>query len=122
MSRPVHFEVLTEHPEQIAEFYHAVLGWQFSQGGGSQPYWLADTGTSSAPGINGAIMGRHFPQAVINTIEVESLDETIRKVEAAGGRKVHGPGDIPGVGLHAYCADPDGNLFGVLQPARAGGG
>jgi predicted enzyme related to lactoylglutathione lyase len=30
-----------------------------------------------------------------------------------------GPNEIPGVGLHAYCADPEGNLFGILQPAPA---
>jgi uncharacterized protein len=119
MSRPIHFEILTAHPEQMAEFYRSALGWTFSTGGGSAPYWLADTGTSEAPGINGAIMDRHFPQAVINTIEVESLDETIRKVEAAGGKKVHGPGEIPGIGLHAYCTDPDGNFFGILQKSHS---
>ena len=117
MNRPVHFEILTEHPEQTAEFYRAVLGWQIISAGMTDPYWLATTGTPEKPGINGAIMGRHFPQAVINTIEVDSLAETIRKIEAAGGRKVQGPNEIPGVGLHAYCADPDGTLFGVLQPA-----
>ena len=41
----------------------------------------------------------------------------LEKVEAAGGKKVHGPNEIPGVGVHAYCADPEGNLFGILQPA-----
>ena len=116
MNRPVHFEILTEHPEQMAEFYRAVLGWQISIGGMPDPYWLATTGTPEQPGINGAIMARHYPQAVINTMEVASLAETLKKVEAAGGRKVHGPGEIPGVGLHAYCADPDGVLFGILQP------
>jgi predicted enzyme related to lactoylglutathione lyase len=121
VSHPVHFEILTEHPEEMAEFYRQALGWRISAGGGSDPYWLAETGSEDAPGINGALMGRRFPQAVINTVEVSSLAETIRRIEAAGGRKVHGPGEIPGAGMHAYCADPDGNLFGLLERAPGGG-
>jgi predicted enzyme related to lactoylglutathione lyase len=27
--------------------------------------------------------------------------------------------DVPGVGLLAYRKDPEGNIFGVLQPAKA---
>jgi predicted enzyme related to lactoylglutathione lyase len=64
-------------------------------------------------------MGRHFPQAVINTIEVTSLEDTIKKIEAASGQKIHGPTEVLGVGLHAYCANPEGNLFGVMQPQEA---
>ncbi len=60
-------------------------------------------------------MGQNFSQSVINTIDVESLEQTIAKVEAAGGKKVHGPTEVPGVGMHAYCEDPDGTLFGMMQ-------
>ena len=116
MSRPVHFEILADKPETLAGFYRDVLGWQVSTWGGTEPYWLATTGPDSAPGINGAIMPRAFPQAVINTVEVESLAETLKKIEAAGGKKIQGPNEIPGVGTHAYCADPEGIIFGVLQP------
>ena len=61
-------------------------------------------------------MHRAFEQAVINTAEVESLAEALQKVEAQGGKLVHGPNEVPGVGTHAYCADPEGNLFGLMQP------
>ncbi|MEK7806951.1 MAG: hypothetical protein AAB528_04365, partial [Chloroflexota bacterium] len=57
-----------------------------------------------------------FPQQTINT--VESLEETLKKVEPAGGKKVHGPMEIPGIGTHAYCTDPGGNMIGILQPAE----
>jgi predicted enzyme related to lactoylglutathione lyase len=62
-------------------------------------------------------MHRHFSQPVINTIEVESLEEMLTKVEEAGGKKLQGPVEIPEVGLHAYCQDPEGNIFGLIQPA-----
>jgi predicted enzyme related to lactoylglutathione lyase len=116
MNRPVHFEILGENPAALAEFYGKVFGWKAATGQGPQTYWLVTTGPDGEPGINGGIMHRHLSQPVINTISVESLDEALAKVAEAGGKKVHGPNEIPGVGMHAYCADPEGNLFGVLEP------
>ena len=118
MKRPVHFEILADDPEKTADFYKDVFDWEIATWGeGEQTYWLVTTGPDHVPGINGGIMGREFEQAVINTLEVESLEEALEKVEKAGGKKVFGPSEIPGVGMHAYCADIEGNLFGVLQPA-----
>lgn len=117
MARPVHFEILANEPQKIADFYSKVLGWEIASPNGPEAYWLVTTGPEGTPGINGGIMGRHFQQAVINTIQVESLDEMIAKIEAAGGKKVLGPQEITGVGMHAYCSDPEGNMFGILQPA-----
>jgi predicted enzyme related to lactoylglutathione lyase len=117
MNRPVHFEILADDPGKIADFYQKVLDWKVATWQGPQTYWLVTTGPEGTSGINGGIMKRHFAQAVINTVAVQSLDETIKKIETEGGKKVHGPNEIPGIGLHAYCADPEGNLFGILQPS-----
>lgn len=116
MYRPTHFEILADDPEKIGKFYQSVFKWEVSSWGGSeQGYWLVTTGPEGSPGINGAIMSRHFKQAVINTLEVSSLAEMLKKVEAGGGKLVHGPNEVPGVGLHAYCEDPEGNLFGMME-------
>jgi predicted enzyme related to lactoylglutathione lyase len=121
MSRPVHFEILSENPERLVGFYREALGWEAAVWSGPQSYWLLTTGPEGNPGINGGIMHRHFSQSVINTVGVASIEDTLAKVMAAGGTMVQGPHDIPGIGRHAYCADPDGTLFGVLEPmAREG--
>jgi len=120
MHRPIHFEILCDNPEKASAFYRDVLGWDIANWQG-QTYWLATTGPEGTPGINGGIMHKHLPQSVINTVDVASIDETLGKIERAGGRKVLGPNQIPGVGLHAYCADPEGNLFGILQPEPPAG-
>lgn len=114
MNRPIHFEILAEDPEASSSFYRDVFGWDVKVWDGPQGYWMLSTG-KDAPGIDGALMGRHFNQAVINTIEVSSLNDSIKKVEGAGGKLVHGPSDIPEVGKHAYVADPEGTLFGLLE-------
>lgn len=116
MGRLVHFEILVEDPQKAVDFYKSVFDWEIATWGDGEPsYWLISTGPDDVPGINGAIMGTSFPQKVINTIDVESLDEMIVKVESAGGKKVHGPNKVPGVGMHAYCEDSQGNLFGMMQ-------
>lgn len=121
MARVVHFELLAKQPERIVRFYEEALGWKSSTwGGGEQAYWLVSTGPENQRGIHGAVMDRHFDQAVINTVEVASLEETTRKIEQAGGKRVQGPNEIPGIGLHAYFTDPEGTMFGVLQPLQRG--
>lgn len=122
MNRVVHFEIAADNPEQVGKFYHDALGWEIKVWeGGSEKYWLVTTGPKGEPGIDGGIMYRHLPQAVINTITVESLEAALAKIKDAGGKIIQGPYEIPGVGQHAYCADPEGNLFGVLQPSMEGG-
>ena len=117
MKRPIHFEILADDPEKAGEFYKALLDWEIATWtGGDQTYWPVTTGPEGTPGINGGIMQRSFQQAVINTVEVESLDEMLRKLDELGGKLVPGPNEVPGVGVHAYCADPEGNLFGLMQP------
>lgn len=115
MSRPVHFELLADDPERVAAFYRDALGWEISSWD-DQTYWLVTTGEVGTPGIDGGIMHRQFPQPVINTIEVDALDEAIERVRTAGGRLVHGPTEVPDVGMHAYCADPEGTFFGLMEP------
>ncbi len=115
MNRTIHFEILADDPQKLIEFYQAVFSWKIENWDGEEAYWLVTTGSKELPGINGADMQRHFPQGVINTSQVESLEEAIRKIEAAGGRKLQGPNIIPGVGTSAYCLDPEGNVFGIIE-------
>jgi hypothetical protein len=121
MHRPIHFEILSDDPEKLVKFYAEVFDWEATTWEGSEGgYWLLTTGPDDVPGINGALMGAQFPQAVINTLEVEDLEEALAKVKSSGGKVVHGPNEVPGVGTHAYCADPAGVLFGMMQPTMPG--
>lgn len=51
----------------------------------------------------------------VNTIDVPSCDEYLGKIEAAGGKNVMPKMAVPGIGWLAYCTDPEGNTFGILQ-------
>lgn len=114
MPRVVHFEVSADDPERAVGFYQGVFGWDL-QRWGDQDYWLITTG-KEAPGIDGGLMRRNPDMpSVVNTIDVPNLDDYIAKVTAAGGAVVAPKMAVAGVGYLAYCADTEGNVFGMMQ-------
>jgi uncharacterized protein len=52
----------------------------------------------------------------LNTVAVNSLDQTMRKIEQRGGKICVPKMGIPKVGWLAYAADPAGNVFGIIEP------
>ena len=116
MPRPIHFEIPADDPERARKFYGDVFGWKFQKWDGPMPYWLVTTGENGEPGIDGGLAPRQHPGATtVNTVGVASLDDTVKKIEGSGGRTVAPRMAIPGVGWLAYCLDPEGNTFGVMQ-------
>ena len=116
MPRPIHFEIPADDPARARQFYTDVFGWRFqSWGGGESEYWLITTGQDE-PGIDGG-MNRRQPGStgVVNTIGVASLDDAVAKVTAGGGKVLMPKMPVPGIGWLAYCADTEGNAFGMMQ-------
>jgi uncharacterized protein len=114
-NRVVHFEIPCDNPEKTMNFFKDVFGWTFQQFG-TEDYWITMTGDEKSPGINGGLMKRQHPgQPLVNSIEVASVDEYVRKIEQAGGKIVVPKMPIPSVGWLAYFTDPDGNIHGVYQ-------
>jgi predicted enzyme related to lactoylglutathione lyase len=116
MGRVIHFEITADDPERVGKFYRDAFGWQVQKWEGPIDYWLVGTGSEEQPGIDGAIMARddQLPQTV-NTIDVESAKGAVEKVKTAGGAVLRDVQPVPGVGYFAYCTDPDGNVFGVME-------
>ena len=120
MPRPTHFEIPAENPERAIAFYKDVFGWTFQKWDGPMPYWLITTGPDTEPGINGGLLPRHSPgQPCVNTIMVPDLDASLASVTAHGGKTAMPKMAVPGVGWLAYCSDPDGNMFGMMQADTA---
>lgn len=125
MNRVVHFEIHASTPQSLITFYSELFGWSFKQWGGAE-YWLIETGAAGEPGINGALLQRRGPapaamqsvNSFVCTVEVGSLDHCLSKGTARGGTVAVPKMPVPGVGWLAYLKDPDGNIFGILQPDR----
>jgi len=66
--------------------------------------------------INGGFTGKskETPSPVI-TIGVDSIDDTLKKVEAGGGKVVTPRTPIPDMGAFAYFIDSEGNTMGLWE-------
>jgi hypothetical protein len=53
----------------------------------------------------------------VNYIAVESADAYIEKIKKLGGKIINPKQEVPQVGWVAIAEDPEGNQFGILQPA-----
>jgi uncharacterized protein len=114
MPRPTHFEIPVDNPDRAEKFYADVFGWTFQRYEGAPSYYgMASTGETN-PGINGALFQRGDDGVVTLTMDVRSIEDAIRDVEAHGGSVVLGKTPIPGMGYFATCRDTEGNKFGLF--------
>ena len=114
MTRPVHFEILTDDPQKTIEFYEKIFGWKFQKWNGPMNYWMIMTG--EGPGIDGGMaMKAETRVPPCNTIDVDDVDRYIEMVSLNGGEIVAPKMEIPGVGFLAYMKDPEGTLWGLMQ-------
>ena len=75
------------------------------------------TQAPTEPGaINGGLMKRaaDTPSPVI-TIEVDGIDDALKKIEAGGGSTVQARTEMPGIGAFAYFKDSEGNVMGLFE-------
>jgi len=132
-NRVIHFEIHATDPEEIAKFYTDVFGWIVEEWKPPEGITLKDEnrywGVMSAPmdskepGINGGIVPRKGPKptgnepvsSFVSTIDVESVDKCLKKIESAGGTVAIPKMAIPKMAWLAYAKDPDGNIFGIFE-------
>jgi predicted enzyme related to lactoylglutathione lyase len=119
MGRPVvHWELWSENPDRIAQFYQAVFDWQVRHIP-EMNYRLVETGGSG--GINGGIMKPQagpWPGKLAFYIDVDDIDSYARKIVSGGGKIVVDKTDVPGVGQMALFEDPDGRVLGLWKQSR----
>ncbi len=116
MPRVVHFEIDAKKPERAVKFYEKVFDWKIKKWEGPVEYYLISTGKETEPGIDGGLSRRTESEpSTVNTIDVSSVDEFIKKVEANGGKIIRPKRAVMGVGYMAYFEDPEGNVFGIME-------
>ncbi len=118
MGNPIcHWELSVSDVEKAKAFYSQVFNWTFTDPG-MGGYWLIDTGRP--PG--GGMMAKP-PQAPFCSLTqyflVDSVDETLKKVVAAGGSVVIPKTEISKeIGSFAIFADPDQIVMAILEPGQ----
>ena len=125
MDKVVHFEITFDDHKRATEFYGSVFDWDLDHNdmGNGVVYTTATTvpvGDDRLPKEPGAInggftsRGSETPSPVI-TIGVDSIDDTLKKVEAGGGTTVTPRTPIENMGAFAYFKDSEGNVMGLWE-------
>jgi predicted enzyme related to lactoylglutathione lyase len=122
--RVVHFEIPTDDFDRAKEFYQSAFGWNIDKmqemdyaSAGATP--TGDNGMPLEPGsINGGMFTRDdtLNRPVI-TIEVDDIDQSLKRIGELGGQTVQEKQEVMGMGFTAYFKDSEGNLMGLWQNA-----
>ena len=131
MDKVVHFEIPADDTARAEKFYTSVFGWKMQKV--TMPgveYYMVNTvavdkkGMPKEPGaINGGMMKRNMPgESPVVVINVSSLDDYLKKAQAAGGRVVLPKQTVGDMGLYARISDTEGNVIGLWQNLKSGTG
>jgi uncharacterized protein len=124
MDKVVHFEIPFDDKKRAMKFYGDAFGWKLTDMA-EMSYVMAETVATNEkrmPSEPGAINGGLFPRPKeapnpVVYLGVASVDQTIKKVQAAGGKVVTPKTPIPGMGAYARVTDSEGNVVGLFENA-----
>ena len=104
-----HFEIPADSTNDLKRFYSSLFGWQFEKGQ-TEDYWMIKNA-----GISGALSPRENPEQMPTMfVEVESIDDYIRKAQGLGAKVVKNKQEID-AGYYAVMEDTQKNTFGIWQ-------
>jgi hypothetical protein len=115
------FAINADDVPRARKFYEAVFSWGFEPWGPPN-FYLIEAGKERT--VGGALQERRElvrGQKMVGfecTIDIEDIDQTIRTIEANGGRLAAPKFHIPNVGTVAYFFDTEGNVAGIRQPDK----
>jgi uncharacterized protein len=125
MDPVIHFEMPAENPERVSKFYESAFGWQTTPLGPDMgdfvlAFTIETDEKTRMPEKRGAINGGFFkrtkPDETLKlTILVDDIRDAMKKIEAAGGKVLGEPFELPGVGLFVSFIDTEGNVATINQ-------
>ena len=125
MGKVVHFEIPADNLDRAKNFYGSIFGWELQtmpMGEGEYTSVMTtdvdeQTRMPLEPGaINGGMMERtEQVSGPVITIDVDGIDDALKKIESEGGSIVTPRTPIPGMGAFAYFKDPEGNVLGLWE-------
>jgi predicted enzyme related to lactoylglutathione lyase len=118
-------ELMTSDPAGALAFYTALFGWT----GSTMPmpdgdYHVLKVGETAVGGVMALppeAKAGGMPPCWGSYVTVADVDATARKAAGLGGKVVHGPLDVPGVGRMAVIIDPQGAAINVIAYAAPAG-
>ena len=118
-NRIAHIEFMGADGAGQQKFYSELFGWHTEEVPGFEHYYLVGTDSAGEPGAAVGQGPETGPNYVTVYIEVDSIDDHLARIGAAGGSTVMPRTEIPGVVTFAMFNDPAGNMVGLVEADAA---
>ncbi len=114
-----YFEIQSSNPERELKFYQTVFGWKFIR----EKFVPIEYYRIETNSINGGLLKRPAPvppkqsgtNAFVNSVQVQSFDNTSKLILENGGQIALPKFAIPGRCWQGYFIDQDNNTFGIFE-------
>jgi predicted enzyme related to lactoylglutathione lyase len=117
-------DLITQDAARCRGFYGQWLGWEFSERTREgKPYLVASLGGSPFAGIVEVKDPRVARAAWLSYLTVDDLEQSIARIQSAGGKLLVGPAPVGAYGRAAVVTDPQGaplGLAGLTKELPAG--
>ena len=115
-------ELLSNDYKKSDDFYHKLFGWEkkseFDMGPDMGTYHMVGRDRFTYGGMMNKPAQVPAPPHWLHYVQVDSADEAAKRAEAAGGRVINGPMEVPGGDRIAQILDPQGAAFAVHSKAK----
>jgi predicted enzyme related to lactoylglutathione lyase len=113
-----HLELPADDTARARRFYEGVFGWELGEVPDFPNYLLFSFGTIESSGGAIGLRGQTAGNEMRVYIGVDSIDETLPKIESLGGKITMGKTEIPGQGWYAMFHDTEGNQLALYENMR----
>lgn len=124
MAAPVvHVEVRGLDEGALAAFYRDIFGWERNESLSIGSYSVAEIGAGDLTAASGPVP-EWSARSVTFYIQVDDIEETLQRIEAAGGARVMPRTVGPDFGskhilVFTKFVDPAGNVVGLVETPRS---
>ncbi|SRR5713226_1295565 len=110
----VHVELHSDDPEKTKAFYRTVFGWKFQDVPGMN-YAMIETPSMPGGGLRKTERGESA--GILNFVNVASVEDTMRKIEKAGGKILVPKQQVPSWGTFSVFQAPGGVVQAIWEAA-----
>ncbi len=117
----IHIEIPADDVARAQKFYTGLFGWEitkFDMPESGMEYWGVNIAgeCEDKPSVSGGLMKRmNADHQITDYVVVDSVKESLEKIEAAGGKIIVPVTEVPTVGEFAVFLDTEGNALAVWQ-------
>lgn len=118
MATIVHFDISADDLARAKAFYENLFGWKIRTMEGFADYYeIETTENNGKASVGGGLTKRNnsVQAGITNYIGVESIDDSLEKLNSLGGKILLAKQAIPGHGYLAVGTDTENNVIGLFQ-------